>query len=183
MAPDSDRQFVVDPEDMSWLIPRGWWCLASERSFTAFRTVTEQAKLERGVGLPGRVLATGEPAWIPDLSQDGNFPRYHLADDVVVRSGFAFPVLAGDEVVAVLEFYACEPTDPDQELLAVIANVGTQLGRVFERERTARELQRTNSISGRLLNRRVASSRSLSWVVVTMTASCDARSEVHRDGR
>ncbi|MFN2555565.1 MAG: PAS domain S-box protein [Nitriliruptorales bacterium] len=136
--------FVVDPGEARGLVPTGWWHLASEQDFAAFRAATRQVRLERGVGLPGRVLETGEPAWISDLGQDDIFPRYRFTDDVAVRSGFAFPVLVGQEVVAILEFYACESTRPDPELLTVMGNVGTQLGRVFERDRTAQELQRTN---------------------------------------
>ncbi len=136
--------YLVDPGPARRLAPTGWWQLASQGNFHAFRTATERVRLEPGVGLPRRVLETGEPAWVADLSLDENFARYRFSDEVSVRSGFAFPVLVGQEVVAVLEFYAWEPTVPDEELLSVMSNVGTQLGRVFERERTAQELQRTN---------------------------------------
>src|SRR5262245_4458763 len=43
--------------------------------FAAFVTLSRETTLARGVGLPGRVWATGEPAWIPDVVVDGNFPR------------------------------------------------------------------------------------------------------------
>ncbi len=136
--------YLVDAHHPHDLATTSWWQLPSEEDFQAFRAATKHVRLERGIGLPGRVLETGAPAWVSDLSLDDNFPRYRFTDEVAVRSGFAFPVLVGKEVVAILEFYAREPTVADQELLSVMANVGTQLGRVFERERTARELQRKN---------------------------------------
>ena len=55
-------------------------------------------------------------------------------------AGFAFPVVVGTGVVAVLEFFAAEAIEPDEGLLLVMANLGTQLGRVIERARAQREL-------------------------------------------
>jgi PAS domain S-box-containing protein len=45
------------------------------------------------------------------------------------------------EVVAVLEFFSPDPMEPDESLLEVMAHVGTQLGRVVERQRAAKALQ------------------------------------------
>ncbi len=59
-----------------------------------------------------------------------------------VKAGFGFPVLVGHEVVAVLEFFAGEALEPDGPLLELMANVGTQLGRVVERERAGVALRR-----------------------------------------
>ena len=106
-----------------------------------FRQVTESTDLHGGVGLPGRVLTTGAPAWIEDVSTDDNFPRAHAALEIEVRAGFAFPVVVGTEVVGVLEFFAHEAIETDQNLLSVLANVGSQLGRVVERVRAAEQLQ------------------------------------------
>ncbi len=52
------------------------------------------------------------------------------------------PVLVRDEVVAVLEFYSDERAEPDEHLLEVMGNLGTQLGRVVEREDAERALGR-----------------------------------------
>ena len=58
-----------------------------------------------------------------------------LAVGCGVKAGFAFPVLVGHEIVAVLEFFSVDAAEPDTELLDVMTNLGTQLGRVVERER------------------------------------------------
>ena len=50
-------------------------------------------------------------------------------------------MLAGDEVVAVLEFFSAAPAEPDEALLALLADVGRQLGRVVDRVRAADALR------------------------------------------
>ena len=68
-------------------------------------------------------------------SFDPNFPRANLAEDIGVKSAFAFPVLVGKNVVAVLEFFCDVLAEPYEPLLTVMAQIGTQLGRSIERER------------------------------------------------
>ena len=45
-----------------------------------------------------------------------------------------FPVMVGSDVTAVLEFFTSEPLEPDEALCEVMAQIGTQLGHVVERE-------------------------------------------------
>ncbi len=124
------------------LVPTGIWHLKNPKQFETFRKVTDATSFARGVGLPGRVLATGKPAWIIDVTKDSNFPRAKLAEDIGVKAGFGFPVLVGTEVVAVLEFFSAEAMEPDEPLLEVMGHIGTQLGRVIERMRAEEALQR-----------------------------------------
>jgi integral membrane sensor domain MASE1 len=58
-----------------------------------------------GVGLPGRVWASGEPAWIPDVVHDANFPRAVIAEKAGVHGAFAFPISLTGEVVGVIEIF------------------------------------------------------------------------------
>ena len=61
-----------------------------------------------------------------------------------MRGGFAFPVLVGKEVTAVLEFFSDRPVDLNPSLLQLMTNVGTQLGRVVERKRAEAELSKAS---------------------------------------
>jgi hypothetical protein len=85
------------------------WHLDDEDRYAVFRKVTKKTELLSGVGLSGRVLASGKPAWIADVSKDKNFFRAAAAKDIEIISGAAFPVLVGVDVVAVLEFFSGEP--------------------------------------------------------------------------
>ena len=112
------------------------WHLDDAERFAAFRQVTEATTFESGVGLPGRVMASGDPAWVVDVSQDPSLRRGDETEDLGVKGGAAFPVLVGKDVAAVLEFYATEAVEPNKAMLEVMASVGTQLGRVVERGRS-----------------------------------------------
>ncbi len=122
------------------LAPTTIWHLDDTQQFETFRRVTEATRFAAEVGLPGRVLASGEPAWIFDVTKDPNFPRAKLATDIGVRAGAAFPVLVGPKVAAVLEFFSAEAVEAYQPLLEVMAQIGTQLGRVIERTQAEEQL-------------------------------------------
>ncbi|GAA3245013.1 hypothetical protein GCM10017691_51760 [Pseudonocardia petroleophila] len=122
-------------QDSGALVPSGLWVGGSP----GFRAATAGTPPSVGAGLPGRVLATGAAAWIPDVRRDPGFSRAAAADGL--GAGMAFPVLAGDEVVAVLEFFSATPAERDDRLLALLSEVGAQLGRVVDRVRVADALR------------------------------------------
>jgi PAS domain S-box-containing protein len=136
------HSYVVAGDGTGDLLPTRIWHFEQPQRFASFREATEATRLPSGVGLPGRVLATGQATWLMDVTRDDNFPRLSAASDVGVRAGFGFPVLAGADVVAVLEFFSNEAVEPDETLLQAMAHIGTQLGRVFERQRAEEELRR-----------------------------------------
>src|ERR1043166_6359447 len=95
-----------------------------------------------GVGLPGRVWESREPAWIVDVTKDTNFPRARAALACGIHAGFGFPVLANGAIAAVLEFFSSRCIPPDAALLRVMASVGQQLGRVMERHLASQAMLR-----------------------------------------
>jgi diguanylate cyclase (GGDEF)-like protein len=142
--------YVRDPSSGD-LVPSTTWHIEQSSEFAAFRQVTEQTTLAEGIGLPGRVLATGKAAWIKDVTTDPNFPRRNLG----VRGAFAFPIDADGETKAVLEFFTAAPVAPDSTLLEVMAQIGRHLGRVVERIRAQEQIahQATHDALTGLANR------------------------------
>ena len=120
--------------DQDILSPSKIWILKDWARFEEFRQVTESTKFVPGVGLPGRVLASSKAAWIRDVTKDSNFPRAKLAEQIGVKAGFAFPILIGPKVVAVMEFFSEDAIELDAKLLHVMENIGYLLGRIFERD-------------------------------------------------
>jgi PAS domain S-box-containing protein len=105
-----------------------------------FDDATRALALQPGEGLPGRVWASGEPAWIPDVSQDANFPRSAVAAAAGLHAAFCIPVQASGETVGALEFFSHAIQAPDDALLALIAALGSQIGQFVERKRAEETL-------------------------------------------
>jgi PAS domain S-box-containing protein len=123
------------------LTPTDIWHLDDPALHERFRTVTRSIVLLSGQGLPGRVLESGRAEWIRDIRADPGFVRVALAREVGVRSALAFPVHAADETIAVLEFFANEPEEPDAEMIDLMEGVGSQLGEVLRRKRIENALK------------------------------------------
>ena len=116
------------------------WYAADPGVMFPFVEASRRAGFEAGVGLPGRILADVRPHWIDNVTTDANFPRLRVAAHCGLAAACAFPVMVGDEVAGVLEFFARRLIVPDEDLLGIMGQIGTQLGRVIERDRSRRAL-------------------------------------------
>jgi diguanylate cyclase (GGDEF)-like protein len=107
---------------------------------TALRAMTETMTFTN-VGVPARVLASAAPVWINVGADDiATYPRLPLIAQLGMSSLYAFPVVIGSEVVAVLEFFSRELQTPDESMQRLMGQIGTQLGRVIERRRAQERL-------------------------------------------
>jgi len=117
----------------------GVWEADDAERFASFVEASSGLRLERGVGLPGRVVDTGEPVWITDVSADGNFPRAAEAAACGIRTAAGVPITSSRGIVGVLEFFAETELPVDDQLLDVVANVAGQLGVIVDRHRDISE--------------------------------------------
>ena len=131
---------LVDP-DTGRLVPTDIWYLADEAAYEPFRQATEARSYSPDEGLPGQVLSRAEPIWIEDISDGDAFVRRAEAIASGLRCAFAVPIMVGDDGVGVMEFLNEAPTPRDEGLLALMTQIGTQLGRVVERDRNRTRLQ------------------------------------------
>ncbi|MBI5365770.1 MAG: response regulator [Planctomycetes bacterium] len=93
-----------------------------------------------GSGLPGRVWAERAPLWIADVACAADLPRAECAAAAGLHAAFGCPVLAGNQVVAVLTFFSPEIRTPDDDLLQMMGTLGSQLAQFIERRRVEQAL-------------------------------------------
>jgi PAS domain S-box-containing protein len=109
-----------------------------DASVADFERVSRENAFRPGVGLPGRVWSAARSAWIPDVTEDANFPRAAAAAREGLHSAFGFPILLEDAVLGVLEFFSHKIKEPDPPLLLAMSVIGSQIGQFIERREAER---------------------------------------------
>jgi CheY-like chemotaxis protein len=122
--------FMPAGDDPTVMVSSGVWSGEPADPFLEeIRRATSGMRFPPGVGIPGTAYAAGA-TWEEDIRESRNFPRQKW---LTGGAAFAFPILIGDRVVAVMEFLQSTPR-PQQHGLLELANImGIQLGRVVER--------------------------------------------------
>jgi len=127
------------------------WCDMAAPAAMEFVGVSKTITLAQGRGLPGRVWASEKPTWLSNLTEEVNFPRAACAASAGLHSAFAFPVVTGNGIAGIMEFFATAPLTPppgDSELLAALGQrVGALMEKIDATEalRKSEELLRTTA--------------------------------------
>ena len=140
---DVGALWSVDPEADVLRCVRIWH--RESMPVPEFEAACREATFMPGIGLPGRVWFSREPAYIPDVTRDSNFPRAPIAFRDVLHTAVGFPILLGGDVLAVMEFFSHEIRQPDQELLNMMTVLGSQIGQFIERKHAEEELHRAQT--------------------------------------
>jgi two-component system, cell cycle sensor histidine kinase and response regulator CckA len=117
----------------TWHLPWG--------KLESFDKVTREIVFKKSIGLPGRVLASEEAAWVFDVTVDLNFPRAQAAVDAGLRGGFGFPLCAESKVAGVIELFSPVVVQPDDDLMKMVQALGSQIGLFIHRRKIENELQ------------------------------------------
>jgi len=112
---------------------RAWFC--ADADLKQFRAASEGTHFVPGAGIPGSVWKSKQPVWIQDVTLDGNFARIKAAAKVGLKAAVGIPILSGDEVLAVIEFFVRESRAEDERLVKMITTVAEQLDLVMDRQR------------------------------------------------
>ncbi|PYK70638.1 MAG: hypothetical protein DME44_10570 [Verrucomicrobia bacterium] len=118
-----------------------------ERDIDEFESETRRRVFSSGEGLPGRVLVSRVPTWLPNLEAETNFPRALFARMSGLQAAFVFPLMGSTGINGVIELYSDEVVPPDDDLLRLAGALGIQVGLYLERERTEEELRRQKEVA------------------------------------
>lgn len=135
-----------------WIVSRDGDCLECLESWhkpelpvTEFEAVSFSRAFKQGEGLPGNVWSTGKPRWLLDVERDANFPRAASAAQYDLHSALACPVVVGDRVIGVIEFFTRRIREPDSDLLEMMGTVAGNVGQFIERRSAEQELKQSEA--------------------------------------
>jgi ammonium transporter len=157
---------LVSRDHPEALVSTGVWHIEAESGFDAFRTADgADGGVVRGLPVaaletrqpvflslaedgpsPAEVTTLNAVALAPAEGGEGESrlipldplpgSRAAMWSDLGLRAGLAVPLITGTEAVGVLEFFSADSFKADPELLELLLSVGTQLGRVVERQQS-----------------------------------------------
>ena len=121
-------------------VERHIWHLGEPGRYERFQDVASTIPVGSGRSPLSRAVSRRRDVWVTadpgDPLHDSRRVLGPAAAEAGFQSGYAFPVLLGDELLAAVEFYSTEQRDVDSQLIDALANGALQLGRVVERSRT-----------------------------------------------
>ncbi len=131
-----------------WIVDRETNILRCAQSWHKFGAkLGEFEQLSRGrtfvpgAGLPGRLWATGKPAWIVNLARDKDFPPLRPAVQEGLQSAFGCPIIANNRTLGVIEFFSRERREADPDLLEMMVALSGQIGQFIERSEAEEEIR------------------------------------------
>ena len=112
-----------------------WHAADARPEVVGFAESAREETFAPGQGSPGRVWAFRRPSWIADVSRDTRMPRATDALRAGLMTAIAFPLTAGDECAGVIEAFARGIHEPNGEISAMFATVGSQVAAYLQRRR------------------------------------------------
>lgn len=130
-------------------IPGGY---CSSGSLKQFKELSEKFTFPPGTGMPGRIWLSRKYEWVPDVSivSEIDFPRAQFAREAGFKACLGIPIIADDEVLAVLVFLMLGSREEEMQIVDFISVAAAQLGSVIQRKK-AEEQRHAASLYARNL--------------------------------
>ena len=123
-------------------------------SIAEFQVTSKQITFAPGIGLPGRIWASGTPQWISDVVEDDLFLQaaiasgtapWAIAEKEGLHAAFGFPVTSDREILGVITLFNQEIHPLDKDLLKMMTAIGSHIGEFIERKRAQEALERSEA--------------------------------------
>jgi two-component system, sensor histidine kinase and response regulator len=118
------------------------WHASGANGLTSFFGPSTRMFLGLGAGVAGRVLSERRVIWMPAAVSAMDAVSASLRRNQAI---LAIPVLIGEKVTGVFEFFSTRMDEPLPELLNTFATIGSQIGQFLERKRAETALRDTEN--------------------------------------
>ena len=98
-----------------------------------FDTVCRERIFAVGEGRLGQVWQSASPIWMVDATTEPEFLRASAALRVGLHGGVIFPILLDTEALGIVEFFSHAARERDEEHLATLSAIGSQIGQFIKR--------------------------------------------------
>src|SRR5271163_3310431 len=92
-----------------------------------FATATRERAYASGEGRLGQVWRSAKPIWMVDATTDPGFVRAAAAAKAGLHGGVIFPILLDTEALGVVEFFSRAARERDEDQLATLSAIGSQI--------------------------------------------------------
>jgi signal transduction histidine kinase/DNA-binding response OmpR family regulator len=117
------------------------WYMDDRERYIPFQQATKETVLS-DIPMLRHVLETREATWVIDPDPADEPSDWAVAAaEAGLRTAMAFPILIGSHIVGIVECFSTEAAAPDPEVVPLVTDVATQLGRVVERMRSDNALR------------------------------------------
>lgn len=144
-----------DAGDVLELSP-AWYCQKrgdrASLSLARFRQQSHTSRFPAGVGLPGLAWSARQPIWFPDATLEPAFVRKAPIAACGLKAGFSVPIIAKDEVVAILVFFTFQACGRDRKAVELVSAVAAQLGTLVRCKQAEVALQESERRLASLMN-------------------------------
>ena len=137
---DVGRFWSVDHRDNVLRCAALWRRPSSEGA--GFAALAPQAACASGIGVPGRVWASGAPAWAAGMGVATPGSRAALDTIIGLYGTIGIPIPIAGSVQGVMEFVRRDIRPPHADLVAALVAIGAQIGQFMERKRAEEALRR-----------------------------------------
>jgi PAS domain S-box-containing protein len=98
-----------------------------------FDAISQRRTPRAWEGRLGQVWRSASPSWIVDAPCEPGFLRAAAASRAGLRGGVIFPIMLDTEALGVVEFFNREAREHDEEQLATLSAIGSQIGQFIKR--------------------------------------------------